>query len=589
LTVLVDHTTLGAAIGLKGTFVAPTGQTDLPAAPARVLVTAALPYANGDVHLGHLAGAYLPSDIHARYLRARGTDVAFICGSDEHGVPITVTAEKEGVSPQAIIDRYHAANAEAFASARVDFDIYHRTSDPRHHELTREYFLRLLERGHVQKKETQQLYCSTCARFLPDRYVEGRCHHCGAEGARGDQCDACGRVIDALQLGAPVCKICASAPEARGTTHWFLALSNFGEGLRAWLDSHPDWRPNVLQGARGWLNEGLRDRAITRDLSWGVAVPLEEAQGKVLYVWFDAPIGYVTFTQIWAARAGSPDRWRAFWCDPKTPVIHFIGKDNIPFHAITWPAMVMGVDNGTQLPSYVVANEFLNFGAGKKFSKSLGRIIRIRDCAREFGSDALRYYLTSIAPESADTEFTWEDFQARYHELADVLGNFCHRGLSFARKWFEGKIPAAVEPSGADRALVEAVRRARDAAGSELSRFRFKQGLAQVMDLARAGNRHFDERRPWETRKTNRDDCAAAIAASLSVVRGLGVLMWPFLPHAAEQLARSLGEAAAPLGAGSWDRLGAEAAPEGARLGEPIVLFPKLADDEFASRIEKVT
>ena len=567
----------------------------LAAPPERALVTSALPYANGHAHIGHLAGAYLPADVYVRFLRAWGSDVAFICGSDEHGVPTTLTAEREKTTPQAVIDRYHSANDAAFKSARVDFDIYSRTTEPRHIDETHHFFRRLHEGGHITKRETEQQFCGTCGRFLPDRYVEGRCPHCDAEGARGDQCDACGHLIDALRLISPKCKICGTAPEVRKTTHWFLRLQDFSEPLREWLEGKADWRANVRNTALGWITEGLRERPITRDLSWGVrlpedVVPAEEAEGKVIYVWFDAPIGYLTFTKIWAEKKGEPDRWRDYWLDPATPIIHFIGKDNIPFHAITWPAMMMGARDDEfpfQLPNAVVANEYLNFGAGK-FSKSAGRVIRVSDFVREFGSDALRYYIAAVMPESSDSEFTWEDFRARYTELADVLGNFCHRGLSFAKKRFDGRFPEAADPAEADRALLEEVRGARDDVADELTRFRFRAALGRVMDLARAGNRHFDERKPWETRKTDPADCARAIAASLAVTRALAVLIGPFLPDAAESLAKSLGGAAPETGAGPWRSIGEGGLPFGARLGEPEVLFPKLDESDFAGRVKSV-
>jgi methionyl-tRNA synthetase len=558
--------------------------------PKRALVTSALPYANGHVHIGHLAGAYLPADVYVRYLRARGCEVAFICGSDEHGVPATIAADREGVTPREIIDRYHPANGAAFEAARVEFDYWGRTSSERHHENSQYFFKRLHEGGHISKKESEQLYCAECGRFLADRYVEGTCHHCGRPGARGDQCDKCGRLIDALKLGEPKCKICGSAPEMRKTIHWYFKLGDFQDRLTEWLESKTKWRMNVRQGAMGWLKEGLRERAITRDLTWGIKVPLDDpdAEGKVLYVWFDAPVGYLTFTQQWAEEKGAPDSWEAFWRDPECPIAHFIGKDNIAFHAITWPAMLMGADDGTQLPASVVANEYLNLGEGK-FSKSLGRVIRIADFAREFGSDALRYHITTIAPESSDSEFTWEDFRQKYSDLAGTLGNLCHRGLTFASKRMGGRFPPTDKLTDADREALALVRSTRDAAGASLLRFRFKEALSHVMELARAGNRHFDERAPWQSRKTDMPDCEAAIAASLGIVRGLATLVWPFLPEAAERLARSFGAAAPEVGPASWDSAGQGDLPAGAELGEPEVLFPKLDDAEFAAKVGRVT
>jgi len=565
---------------------------DRPAGlPKRALVTSALPYVNGHVHIGHLAGAYLPADTYVRYLRARGAEALFVCGSDEHGAPTTIAADAEGVTPGEIIDRYHPANGAAFEAARVEFDIWGHTSSARNHENAQYFFKRLHERGHISKKESEQLYCATCGRFLADRYVEGTCHHCGEAGARGDQCDECGRLIDALKLGDPKCKICSATPEVRRTTHWYIKLGDFQDSLTEWLESKTEWRMNVRQGAMGWLKEGLRERAITRDLAWGIKVPLDDpdAEGKVLYVWFDAPVGYLTFTQQWAEQKGTPDKWKDFWRDPECPIAHFIGKDNIAFHAITWPAMLMGADDGTQLPSWVVANEYLNLGEGK-FSKSLGRVIRIADFAREFGSDALRYHMTAIAPESSDSEFTWEDFRQRYGDLAGTLGNLCHRGLTFAKKWLGNRFPSA-EATGRDSDAIGEVNAQWLLVIQNLDSFRFKSALSHVMEIARIGNRHFDERAPWKTRKSDPKDCEAALATSLTIIRSLSVVLHPFLPDAAERLARSLGQAALPLGPGSWEPQGGGimSPPAGAELGEPEVLFPKLDDTEFAAKVERVT
>ncbi len=555
----------------------------------RYLVTSALPYANGRIHIGHIAGAYLPADICVRFLRLIGREAAYICGSDEHGVPITITAEQEGVTPQEIIDRYHAANEKAFRALGISFDLYGRTSWPLHHELTQEFFKKLDAAGHIEKKEMEQQHCPKCHRFLPDRYVEGRCPKCNAAGARGDQCDACTRSLSALELREPHCKICGTSAEVRPTTHWFLKLGDFQKKLGEWLDAHPEWRENVRQGARGWLREGLRSRAITRDLDWGVPLPLEDpdAEGKVLYVWFDAPIGYLTNTVQWARDQKKPEDWKRWWQSEECAVIHFIGKDNIPFHAITWPAMLMGVGEYS-LPQEVVANEYLNFQGGK-FSKSKGNLIAVEDILRQFPPDPLRYYLTAVAPESSDADFTWEDFQARVNsELADILGNFVHRSLSFAAKYFDGKIPEAGKPAAEDEALHAELRATRDEMRELMLRHRYHAALERMMRAGGAANRHFDKCAPWASRKTDMDACACTIRCALEATAALGALMRPFMPAAAARLESIFGPAGKGMKSlrgepGSWDLIAEERLPAGELLGKAKILFEKYDDERIAA------
>ena len=548
---------------------------------SRVLVTSALPYANGRIHIGHLAGAYLPADIYVRYLRMKGAEVVYVCGSDEHGVPITIAAEKEGVGPQEIVNRFHCANARAFEEARISFDIYDRTTNMRHHELSQKYFARLLENGHIEKKETEQLHCPNCRRFLPDRYVEGICPHCRAPGARGDQCDRCGRVVDPLKLGEPNCQICGARPEVRKTTHWFLKLGDFSERLREWIESHTEWRDNVRLFSLNWIKEGLRSRAITRDLDWGVPVPLDEARGKVIYVWFDAPIGYVSFTQEWAEWQNEPEKWRDYWQSDESEVIHFIGKDNIPFHAISWPAMIMGVNDGTRIPSNIVASEYLTFATGDKLSKSRGKVLEVLDFVEAFGPDYLRYYLTANAPEARDTAFSWDDLRRRVNnELNDVLGNFVHRTLSFVRRYLQARVPEA-KARDSDRRALRAIGETAGEVGKELEGFRFRSALSKVIAVARLGNRFFEERQPWATRKSSPEECAAAMNTCVQLVRGLSDLLEPFLPDASNRLRVYLGKAASETPV-SWDSIGRDEAPAGAALGKPRVLFRKLEDADVA-------
>jgi methionyl-tRNA synthetase len=526
-----------------------------------------------------MAGAYLPADIYHRYLRMKGVESVYICGSDEHGVPITITAEKEGVTPKDVIDRYHTANEAAFRKAGMSFDIYHRTSVPRHHKLSQEFFLKLMKAGHIEKADTRQLYCTKCNRFLPDRYVEGICPNCKAEGARGDQCDACGKALDPLELINPKCKICDSTPEIRETTHYFLRLQDFSDRLKEWLQSKEGWRDSVKNFALGWIEEGLRERAITRDLDWGVPVPLKEAKGKVLYVWFDAPIGYLSFTQEWAERIGKPDLWREYWQNESTPIVHFIGKDNTPFHAITWPAMLMGVGEYS-LPSVVVANEYLNFGSSK-FSKSRGNIVRLDRFAEVFGADRLRFYLTSVAPETQDSDFTFEDFAERVNaELVNVVGNFIYRTISFAAKYFDRKTPQATVPGEIMTAIGAAAREVDELIES----FHFRQAIARIVDFARFGNRFFDEAAPWKTRKDDLARTARDIASCLEMSRALATLLSPVTPEGSEKVLTML-SAGTPRE--NFAELGKK--PLGSRpIGDLCIPYAKLDDVETPSLVQKV-
>ncbi len=552
----------------------------------RTLVTSALPYANGRIHIGHLAGAYLPPDIYVRYLRMKGEDVLFVSGSDEHGVPITLRAMEEGVTPREIIDRFHGENESAFRAAGIDFDIYGRTSWAEHQKTTAEFFLKLSEGGYIEKQKIQQYYSEKIGMFLPDRYIEGICPRCGKD-ARGDQCDHCGTTYEVTELREPRSAVPGdgSTPVLRETMHWFLRLDRFQEPLLAWLESKRDWRANTRGTALGWLREGLRARCVTRDTEWGVRIPLDDpdTQGKRIYVWFDAPIGYVTNTQVWAARQGKPEAWRTYWQDPETRLIHFIGKDNIPFHAIIFPAMLMGQGNFV-LPDEVVANEYLNFlrageAAAVKFSKSRGTVVEVGWFIETYGSDRLRYYLTAIAPETADAEFSWTDFLHRTNgELADVLGNFVHRTLAFTAKNFAGQVPPAGSSSEGDRRALEAISIASRAVGENIERFQFRQAQVAMLELARLGNRYFDEQQPWATRKSDMARCASTLHVCLQLVAALARLMSPFLPAAGARLAAMMGLPERPRE--NWSGIGGELA-EGSVLGKPEILFPKLEPEDI--------
>ncbi len=552
----------------------------------KILVTAALPYANGPLHLGHLAGAYVPADIYVRYQRLKGNDVIFICGSDEHGVPITIRADREKIAPQEVVDRYHSMMKESFNRLGIAFDNYSRTSLPLHYRISQDFFLDLYKKGFVQEKEVKQLYCGACNRFLPDRYIEGECPHCHSNNARGDQCESCGRWLEPEQIISPRCKICASSPEMRSTRHWFFALSQFQRRLEQWQESKPRWKSNVREFCSGWFKEGLTDRPITRDIDWGIPVPLPGAEGKVLYVWFDAPIGYISSTVEWAQKQDRPDRWRDYWCDPKTRLIHFIGKDNIVFHAIVWPAILMAHE-GFILPDDIPANEFLTI-EGAKLSTSRNWAIWADEYLAVFPPDPLRYYLAANAPESKDADFAWKDFQTRNNsELADVLGNLVNRSLSFVEKQFAGKVPPAVQLTGDDHVILATITQASSEIGRALEQFQVRRAVGLLMDLARTGNKYFNDAAPWSSIKTDRARCAATLNTTLQLEAALAVLMEPFLPFSAERLWKMLN------GPGShrsqrWDSLAGLRLQEGQTLGQREILFSKIEDDIIAAQVEKL-
>ncbi len=570
------------------------GYVDLPGVPVtvaknRILVTAALPYANGRPHVGHIAGCYLPADIYVRYLKLAGREAYYICGSDEYGTPITVSALKEGVEPKAIIDRYHAVYISAFRDLGIDFSIYGRTSCEKHVVVTQQFFLRLHELGHVVKNSERRPYCSVCEMFLPDRYIEGTCYFddCKIPGARGDQCEKCGRTIEAEKLIDPTCSICRmrgqgdGSIEIRDTDHWYLRLDAFQEELRAFIESHPEWRDQTKNFSYGLLNEGLRDRAITRDMSWGVPVPLEGAQGKVLYVWFDAPIGYITFSQQFFESEGAPDMWREFWMDDENGLVHFIGKDNTVFHTILFPGMMMA-HGEYRMPDNVVVNEFLNL-EGDKISTSRNYAVWVDEYLNGFEPDPLRYYLTAIAPETSDSDFSWKDYQARNNgELADNLGNFIQRNLSFCRKYFEGKVPPETHVSERGREMLHEIENARAEIADLLEDFRFKAALERLMLFSRRGNEFFSEEEPWKIRKSDLEACGGTIHVGLRVIEALSVFMAPFLPFAAAKLRAML--ALPALEPGDWNT--APVLDAGHLIDEPKVLFQKIEDDRIDAQRE---
>ncbi len=551
--------------------------------PERYLVTSALPYANGPLHVGQLAGAYMPADSYARYLRLAGKDVIYICGSDEHGVPITVRAEAEGVTPQKLVDRYHAALAKTFDELAFTFDNYGRTTLREiHYPLSQRFFTNLFKDGYVTPRETEQLYCEKCKRFLPDRYVEGTCPHCGAAGARGDQCEKCGRWLAAAELGDPRCKVCEGRPVVRKTTHWYLELPKFADRLRRWLAGNTHWRDNVRNFCLSWLDEGLADRAITRDIEWGVPVPLDEARGKVLYVWFDAPTGYVTSTIEWARKLGEPELWKDYWLDADTKIIHFIGKDNIVFHAIVWPAMLMGQPDGFNLPFQIPANEFLNL-EGQKISTSRNWAVWVDDALADFQVDALRFYLTANAPETRDADFSFNEMATRVNsELADIFGNFVNRALAFVKNYLANEVPRAGALKAQDERLLNFTAHQLDVEANHIENFEMRAALAAALEIARAANKYYNDAEPWAWRGRDRARAETILNVSCRVAAALSTAFDPFTPVAAAEIRRMLA-LERPL---SWQEAKTPAVPEGAPLGDVKILIEKIDEGKVAAHLQ---
>jgi len=550
----------------------------------KYLVTSALPYANGPIHFGHIAGAYLPADVFVRYLRLKQQDVVYICGTDEHGVAITINAEKQGLSPQALVDKYHTVIKKTFDRFNIEFDNFSRTSLPVHRAISQQFFTKLLEQGFIKKQRDRQYYCEKDAMFLPDRYIVGRCPGCGYEKARGDECPSCGTWLNALEILQPACSICGSMPEERETEHWFLQLQDLQPELEKWIDSRNHWKGNVLSFVRGMLKQGLHARPVTRDLSWGVPVPLDEAEGKTLYVWFDAPIGYISSTIEWAQKQGKPESWKKYWQAEDCRLVHFIGKDNIPFHTIVFPAMLMGQKSGYVLPDNVPANEFYKL-EGRKFSTSEGWYIDLDDFFSKYSSDSVRFAVISNVPENRDTEFSWKDFQMRNNSaLADSLGNFINRTLIFAGRYFDGRVPASDLLSEADEALMERRRLAPGEVGELVEGYHFRRAADAFIALSREGNRYFDEKAPWKSRKEDPADCATTIWVCLQLTLTLGQIARLFIPESAEKIFSMLGisELAAGL---DWNAAGVHNLSEGHPLGKPEVLFRKIEDSEIEAEL----
>jgi methionyl-tRNA synthetase len=570
----------------------------------RILITSALPYANGPVHVGHVAGAYLPGDIYARYQRLQGRDVLYICGSDEHGVPIMLRARKEGATPQAVVDRYHAMIRDAFAAVGMSFDYYGRTSSATHRETSQEFFRTLAKGGRFVRRTEAQLYDPEAQLFLADRLVRGTCPTCGYEDAYGDQCERCGRTLSPTELIDPRSAITNATPELRETTHWYLPLAEHQAWLEGWIGQHEGWKTNVLGQVRSWLSEGLVDRAMSRDLPWGVPFPEEigreagvDVSGKVLYVWFEAPIGYISASREWAKLRGEPERWRDYWQRSDTRLVHFIGKDNIVFHCIIFPIM-LELHGEYVLPQDVPANEFLNL-KGEKLSTSRSVAVWLHDVLQSFPPDYLRYTLTAIMPETRDSDFSWEVFQARVNnELADTLGNFINRTVTFARNYFDGKVPPLVSPSAVDTAMLASLAGYPGRIGELVETYRFRDAMAEAMSLARAANKYFTDCEPWKTRKADPVACANTIHVSLQIGAALSILLDPFLPFSTVQMRTMLGLTgvrqsgpatpdAAPAEL-SWADAGRPLLASGQPLGEPVILFSKVDAKAIAAHVDGV-
>jgi len=557
----------------------------------KILVTSALPYANGAIHFGHIAGAYLPADIFVRYKRMRGDDVIYICGTDDHGVAITISAAQAGVSPQEHVNHYHKVIKEIFDKMNIRFDNFSGTSRKHHYRISQQFFLDIDKAGYITQKETTQLYCLTCNMFLADRYVIGTCPYCGFEEARGDECGRCGKWLDPLTIKDARCKVCGNTPTTRGAKNWYLALDKLEPGLKEWISTKTHWKENVVNFVNGWFAEGLRERAITRHMSWGVPVPLPEAEGQVLYVWFDAPIGYISSTVEWAQNKGEPDLWRKYWNDPETRMVHFIGKDNIPFHCIVFPGMIMARnkvnDEKIILPENVPANEFYNL-EGRQFSKSDGWIIDLEDFFANYHVDSLRYALCADMPEKKDSEFNWRGFMLHNNsELADIFGNLANRVLTFVSKNFDGKVPFLKNPDPADRELLEALEAAPAKLDELLDSFEFRKAIFEFMELCRIGNRYFDAKAPWTTLKTDKDACGTTMHVTLRLLKSLSVLCAPFMPSTAERLWEMLG-CKGKVEDAKWFEDPKKPFQGGEPIGRPSILFTKVDEVKIDQEVTKL-
>ncbi|MBD2702750.1 methionine--tRNA ligase [Spirosoma sp. BT702] len=557
--------------------------------PQRYTVTAALIYANGPIHIGHIAGCYLPADIYVRYLRLTGKDVAFISGTDEHGVPITIRAKKEGLTPQQVVDKYYVQIKQAFSDFGISFDIYSRTSNQIHHETSQEIFLKIYNNGDFDEEVTEQYYDEVAGQFLADRYIVGTCPVCGNPNAYGDQCERCGTALSPTELIEPHSTLSGSKPVMRSTKNWFLPLDRMQPKIEEYVNSHTEWKTNVFGQCQSWLKEGLRPRAMTRDLDWGIKVPLPDAEGKVLYVWFDAPIGYISMTKEWAEQQGRD--WELYWRDKDTKLVHFIGKDNIVFHCIIFPAMLMA-DGSYILADNVPANEFMNL-EGDKISTSRNWAVWLHEYLDEMPGkqDVLRYVLAANAPETKDSEFTWKDFQARNNsELVGILGNFVNRAVVLTHKMAEGHVPLRSELTDYDKQVLDELAQFPDRIGQSIATYRFREALGYLMDLARLGNKYLAETEPWKAIKTDPQRAHTILNIALQITANLSIVCEPFLPFTAEKIRAQLAitENFNWTNAGRADLLVERHVLGQAPAGPADLLFAKIEDDEINKQIQKL-
>ena len=546
----------------------------------RYLITSALPYANGPVHIGHLAGVYVPSDIYTRYLRLRGRDVISVCGSDEHGVPITIKAKKEGITPQQVVDRYHNIIKDSFEKLGISFDIYSRTTSPTHAKTASDFFRKLYDEGKFVEQTTEQFYDEEAKSFLADRYIKGTCPKCSAEGAYGDQCEVCGSTLSPEELINPYSTLSGATPIKRETKHWYLPLDQYEQMLREWiLDGHKEWKSNVYGQCKSWLDGGLLPRAVSRDLDWGIPVPVEGAEGKVLYVWFDAPIGYIS-----ATKDLTPD-WEKYWKSEDTKLVHFIGKDNIVFHCIVFPSMLKAHGDYI-LPENVPSNEFLNL-EGRKISTSKNWAVWLHEYLDEFPGkeDVLRYVLCANAPETKDNDFTWKDYQARNNnELVAVLGNFVNRALVLTKKYYDGVVPACGELTDYDRDTIAELSSIKASLEANIENYRFREALKDAMNFARIGNKYLADSEPWKLIKTDAERVKTILNIALQITANIAVAIEPFMPFSAAKILNML--ACEKFG---WERLGAmDLLAEGHQIGEPTLLFEKIEDDVIQKQLDRL-
>ena len=556
--------------------------------PERIFIAVAWPYANGPLHLGHIAGCYLSADIFARYHRMKGNDVLMVSGSDTHGTPITIRADQEGITPQEVVERYHAMFLEAWQKLGITFDLFTTTNTANHEKVVHDVFKTLHDKGYIYTADMLLAYCAQCVRYLPDRYVEGTCPYCQNPRARGDQCDSCGRTLDPQELVEPRCAICGATPEFRESEHFFLKLSAFEKPLLEWVEKQTHWRPNVLNFTRRFLQDGLKDRSISRDLTWGVPLPMDGYDSKRIYVWFEAVIGYLSAAVEWAEMNGKPDAWEEFWKDPATKSYYFIGKDNIPFHSIIWPAIILAYDKGLNLPYDVPANEFLSL-EGQKFSTSQNWAVWLPDYLERYDPDPLRYLLSINMPESGDSDFSWAEFVRRNNdELVATYGNLVNRVLSFTYRNFDGKVPGVQSLDEVDEGLLGAARKTMDSVDDNLYNCRFKAAITQAFGLAQEANRYLDTKAPWKTIKEDRDQAGASLTVAMQAINCLKTILYPFMPFSSQKVHEFLG-LDGPVEEGAWDFdsiIGQIKA--GADLRQPAPLYTKLDPEIIEEEIRKL-